>query len=195
MEKILGDFMIKKLFLILLVTSISTYAQAQTSKESISKTQDIQIIQSSFEPDLCQNGFAGSWTSGCVCQDKVNMPNRYCIKDFKGYEVHSFVQIENKTFTLSGALLNWDNANSFCQSIGFKLASRKDFNCASTGIGCVDNKIFLPIKSQYGNRGFFWLEDAETKENAYYADLNDGTIYNTKKTNNSTIAALCIKED
>ena len=41
---------------------------------------------------------------------------------------------------------------------------------------------------------FFWLDEADEKK-AYYVDLNDGTVYNTKKSNRSTMQALCVKED
>jgi hypothetical protein len=96
--------------------------------------------------------------------------------------------VNDKTITLSGGITNWKEAKLFCTKIGdgFKLASRADFNCKQTGLGCLDNKLFLPIKEKYGNRGFFWLEETEDLKKAYYADLNDGTIYNTSKSNSTT---------
>ena len=43
-------------------------------------------------------------------------------------------------------------------------------------------------------KGFFWL-DAKDDVNAYYADINDGTVYETAKKNIKTIQALCIKKE
>ncbi len=156
----------------------------------------VTVIQTPFEPDLCQNGYAGSWTGACICYDREKNPNRYCNPDTQSTEIHPFVQAGNKTFTLSGGILNWDEATQFCTHLGqnFRLASRGDFNCQKTGIGCLNHEIFLPIKKQYGNRGFFWLDEADLNK-AYYIDLNDGTVYNTKKSNQTTMQALCIKED
>lgn len=156
----------------------------------------VTVIQTPFEPDLCQNGYAGSWTGACICYDREKNPNRYCINAFTQKERHPFVLAQNKTFTLSGGILTWDEAHQFCTSLsaGFRLASRLDFNCQKTGIGCLNTDIFLPIKKAYGNRGFFWLDEADEKK-AYYVDLNDGTVYNTKKSNRSTMQALCVKED
>lgn len=154
-----------------------------------------QIIQTPFEPDLCQNGYAGSWTGACICFKKTKNPNRYCNPDTILTEIHPFVQAENKTFTLSGGILSWDDAVHFCTNLGqnFRLATRMDFSCQSTGIGCLNKKTFLPIKQQYGNRGFFWLDQADLNK-AYYVDLNDGTVYNTKKSNQTTMQALCVRE-
>lgn len=170
---------------------------ANAEEISPPQTKEMHIITSAFEPDLCLNGYAGSWTGACICFQKGAYPNRYCNPNFKQIDIHQKVTIKDKTFVLSGGIVNWDEANKFCSQLkkGYKLATREDFNCKKTGIGCLDNKIFIPIKEKYGHRGFFWLEESENTEKAYYADLNDGTVYNTAKSNSSTMQALCVKED
>ena len=187
--------MIKSYFFVLFIFFHAFLASAQTTFPSFEDT--VHILKTPFEPDLCLAGYAGSWTGACICNKKQEKPNRYCLSSFNKIEILPYIKVNDKTITLSSGITNWEEAKLFCTEIGdgFKLASRADFNCKQTGLGCLDNELFLPIKEKYGNRGFFWLEETEDLKKAYYADLNDGTIYNTSKSNSTTMQALCIKED
>ncbi len=156
-------------------------------------------IDTPFEPDLCQNGFAPSWGGACHCFNN-EYTGRYCDEKAEGQLSRSAlkpVKTPAGTFILSASLLNYNQAVSFCSEIdsNFKPATRKDFSCNGTGIGCLNKETFILLKKQYGNRGFFWLDEVPNEDKAYYADLNDSTVYNTKKTNTATIQALCIRKD
>ena len=164
-----------------------------------------------FDPSLCLNGYAGSWSGACICFE--NYEGRYCNKKIN-YDSHKQssniskttedltkrfynpITINKKVFVLSTELFSHSKASSFCAQLGknFRLATRKDFNCSKTGLGCLDNQFFYPIKKEYGHRGFFWLEEIKGTEKAYYVDLNDATIYHTDKNNASTAQSLCIQE-
>ena len=93
-------------------------------------------------------------------------------------------------------MLSHSEAVQFCQSLGknWTLANRNIFSCAQTGINCLDINLFSHIKKQYSHRGFFWLEETSDNQNAYYADLNDGTVYHMNKLNSKTAQALCFFE-
>lgn len=159
-----------------------------------------------FDPSLCQQGYAGSWSGACICFESYK--GRYCDRkaDYSSLFVskkedikqrfYTPVTINKKVFVLSTELFSHSKAVSFCTQLGknFRLATRKDFNCSKTGLGCLDNKLFYPIKKEYGHRGFFWLEEITGTEKAYYVDLNDATIYNTDKNNATTAQGLCIFE-
>lgn len=168
-------------------------------------------VKKNFDPSLCENGYAGSWTGACICFD--NYEGRYCNKkiyhnstilpsdiskekeDLKN-KFYKPITINKKVFVLSTELFSHSKASSFCTQLGknFRLATRKDFNCSNTGLGCLDNHFFYPIKKEYGHRGFFWLEEITGTEKAYYVDLNDATIYHIDKNNSSTAQSLCIQE-
>ncbi len=164
-----------------------------------------------FDPSRCLNGYAGSWSGACICFE--NYEGRYCniktshisadyaifphtIKNNNHKRFYKPITINKKVFVLSTELFSHSTASSFCTQIGknFRLATRKDFNCTNTGLGCLDNQFFYPIKKEYGHRGFFWLEEIKGTEKAYYVDLNDATIYHTDKNNASTAQSLCIQE-
>ena len=170
------------------------------------------VEKEKFDPSLCQQGYAGSWSGACICFE--NYEGRYCDKKtyyisasypppkhsqkqyLKKKYIYKPVTINKKVFVLSTELFSHSKAVSFCSQLGknFRLATRKDFNCSKTGLGCLDNKLFYPIKKEYGHRGFFWLEEITGTEKAYYVDLNDATIYHTDKNNATTAQSLCIFE-
>ena len=172
-----------------------------------------------FEPDLCQHGYAGSWTGACICQNKnfadtycneksdiecktnQNCPkNTYChiTNKLSGFcfknTTHRLVKSNKKTFVLSNALMDKKSTDNFCHSLLMRPAQRKDFGCTSIGVSCLDLKTFIPLKKEIGTRGFFWLEYTNSNDKVYYADFNDATIYQTNAHNKSTMQALCIKE-
>lgn len=177
------------------------------------------VAFSFFEPDLCQNGYAGSWTGACICQNS-NFSNTYCnekstlnCQENKDCPINTYCNLTNKTsgfcfknnthikvqtkkgvFILSNALMDKKSAHNFCASLNTNPAKRQDFNCNSTGVSCLDLKIFTPLKIKNGPRGFFWLEEVDKTDKAYYADFNDSTVYQTNSNNNSTMQALCIKD-
>lgn len=158
------------------------------------------IINKPFEPDLCQNGFAPSWGGACRCFEPNKYTGRYCDEKTNGTpskQILKPVQTKNGLFILSASLMNHNQTKDFCFSLGngFRPATRADFFCNTNGIGCLNKDIFIPIKKQFGNRGFFWLEETESNDTAYYADLNDSTVYHTQKTNTATIQGLCIQKD
>lgn len=188
--------------------------------QNMNKLSHIHFFNTPFEADKCDKGFAPSWAGGCACFNEMGSgryckqlmskkvchtnqdcdKNSYCSLNFqtgicKPIEALKPVQTKKGTFILSAELLSKKSADNFCASLdsGYKSASRSDFNTNQTGIGKVDLEIFIPIKKAYTNRGFFWLESIEGEDNAYYADLNDGTIYHTNQNNKSTMQAMCIK--
>jgi hypothetical protein len=161
--------------------------------------------KTSFDPDLCQNGYAGSWTGACICFDDYH--GKYCDKkktlnsqakktDLSSKSINYSSKNQSFQIVLSDEVLSHADAVQFCNSLGkqWTLAYRKNFNCSQTGVNCLDANLFGYIKQQYGHRGFFWLEETVDNQNAYYADLNDGTVYHMNKLNNKTAQALCFFE-
>lgn len=177
-----------------------------------------------YDPDLCLNGEGSTYMGACTCHNPKEVTGRYCTIATTGKcaddntcpagefcAVFPKAHIKNcfpligrgpvfsqaKTFILSDSLLTHANAVSFCRSIGegYRLASRKDFNCDDTGIGCLDTEILSALQEVFGYKLFFWLEAKENTTDAYYTDLNDGTVYYTSQENNATNQALCIQTE
>lgn len=175
-----------------------------------------------FDADKCVNGIGGTWNGACVCYHLNKQGGRYCntapekackkntdcpagsychfISKVNGfcYKAYGYgpVSAENIAFVLSDSIGDRNTADSFCSILGegWETASRADFNCASLGPGCLNTDLFGIIKKKLHTRGFFWLErDLSLPEDqAYYADLMDGTVYRTQSGNHSTMQALCI---
>ncbi len=175
-----------------------------------------------YDPDLCYNGKAGTYMGACTCYNPQQVSGRYCSvlpsgkcaddntcpKDefcavFPKANIKNCFPLigrgpavsQDKSFILSDSLLTHANAVSFCQAIGegYRLISRQDFKCTDTGIGCLDTEMLGILQETFGYKLFFWLDAKEDTDQAYYADLNDGTVYYTSKNNNATNQALCIK--
>lgn len=99
-----------------------------------------------------------------------------------------------KSYLLSGELMNWHSAQSFCQAMGGRNITRADFNCNSMGVGCLDLDLLLAVRPDNG-LGFFWLDENEQKKDlAYYADFNDAIVYSFKKSSAAVTQALCVLE-
>ena len=95
-----------------------------------------------FDPSLCLNGYAGSWSGACICLE--NYEGRYCNKKIN-YDSHKQssniskttkdltkrfynpITINKKVFVLSTELFSHSKASSFCAQLGknFRLATRK----------------------------------------------------------------------
>jgi putative lipase involved disintegration of autophagic bodies len=59
-------------FFAFLIAGVSLFSLEQTD------TAKKQAIIQKFDPDLCQNGYAGSWTGACICFDGYH--GKYCEK-------------------------------------------------------------------------------------------------------------------
>lgn len=99
-----------------------------------------------------------------------------------------------KSYVLSGELMNWPSAQAFCRAIGGRSVTRADFGCKTMGVSCLDFDLLNLLKPAKG-LGFFWLDEDENKPSmAYYADFNDGIVYNFKKSSAAVTQALCVVE-
>ena len=97
-----------------------------------------------------------------------------------------------KSYLLSGELMNWPSAQAFCEAVGGRMMTRADFGCQSMGVSCLDFDLLTLLKPANG-LGFFWLdEDTGKPSMAYYADFNDGIVYNFKKSSAAVTQALCV---
>lgn len=197
----------KKFFYILVVLFMSFEVKA------------IIFQNEQFDADFCQNGYAAPWVGACICEESLTYAGRYC--DMPTNEVcrqnkecsreHFCLQTEAKgmcvsiygrgplaingmEFVLSDMLLNYKSAENFCASLGkkYRQATRKDFMCDDIGPGCLDTEKIIELQKMFGTIGFFWLE-AKDDNIAFYADINDGTVYETSKQNIKTLQALCVK--
>lgn len=182
---------------------------------------DLPIVSIDFYADMCENGHSSRWANACICDNPNEFSGKYCsermIKKclfnadcpsnsfclmYQGKGACFPMQIRNKLetpkaiYVLSDALLSHLNADLFCQSLGndFRPASRSDFECFYEGASCLDRELFLQIQDTFGTIGFFWLDGKERTNNAYYADLNDGTVYNIAKDNIKSNQVLCVRE-
>lgn len=97
-----------------------------------------------------------------------------------------------KSYVLSGELMNWPSAQSFCSALNGRIISRKDFECEGMGVGCLNTDLVLALRPENG-LGFFWLDaDEQDPAQAYYADFNDAIVYRYKKTSAAVTQALCV---
>lgn len=103
--------------------------------------------------------------------------------------------VQGRQFTISRALMNHFSAANFCTSLGrdWRPASRKDLQCNGMGIGCVHPDYIAAFQSKMGIRGFLWLDETVQNCQAFYIDINDGAIYNTRMNAVNTAQALCIR--
>lgn len=175
-----------------------------------------------LDTDFCKNGHGAPWIGACICDNPTVYTGRYCdvrttgsCHSNKECSKDSFclqsdgigactlttgqgpIVINNVSFIISDMLLNYQSAERFCSSYtggGYRQASRADFSCSDIGPACLDTDIVITLQEHLGTRGFFWL-DSKDETNAYYADMNDGTVYETSKQNFKTIQALCIKKE
>lgn len=180
-----------------------------------------QRTDTSFDPDLCQNGYGSTWVNACICDAPTTVSGKYCnIHITKQCEKNnkcgndSFclsingvnmcapnvargtLEMDNTKYVLSDMLLNYESSEHFCKSLGngYRQATRSDFGCANVGPGCLNTEKVIGLQEFFGLRGFFWLDKKDT-QNAYYADINDGTVYETSQNNLKTTQALCIKKE
>lgn len=174
-----------------------------------------------LDTDFCKNGHGAPWIGACICDNPTIYTGRYCDIHTdgacsvnknckKGYfcvqsdtegacasaTKHTPIQINASEFVLSEMLLNYQSATNFCSALGkkYRQATRSDFMCDGIGPACLDTETIIALQDAFGSRGFFWLESKD-KVAAYYADINDGTVYETSKQNFKTLQALCIKKD
>ena len=97
-----------------------------------------------------------------------------------------------KSYVLSGELMNWPSAQSFCNAMDGRIITREDFGCQAMGVSCLDLDLLALLKPAKGI-GFFWLDEDENKPDlAYYADFNDGIVYSFKKSSAAVTQALCV---
>lgn len=103
--------------------------------------------------------------------------------------------VQGRQFIISRALMNHFSAVNFCMSLGqnWYLASRGDLQCNDMGIGCVNTDYVAAFQSKMGIRGFLWLDDGAQNCQAFYIDVNDGAIYNTRMNAVNTAQALCTR--
>lgn len=163
-----------------------------------------------FQEHLCQNGHAGTWVNACSCYQGFS--GTYC--DEKGisclektekmysnkglcYKAITYEPIvyQNKTFYISRSLMNFDDAQGFCKSLGTRAVTRKDLNCNGEGVGCVDTAPLILFQEKTYNRGFVWLDKHSNLEEAYYMDINDGVVYHADYKSAAVTQALCIKDN
>ena len=196
-----------KLFYGLISLFVPFYAQAMIVSNDI------------FDADFCRNGYPSTWGGACVCKNPTEYTGRYCDIYMKeicqknsdcGTEyfcitdenigkcaplmARGAVTSEKGMFVLSDMVLNYQSAQSFCTGLGesYRSVVRSDFDCADIGPSCLEAQMIIELQEGFGTRGFFWL-DAKDSLNAYYADINDGTVYETRQDNFKTMQALCIK--
>lgn len=103
--------------------------------------------------------------------------------------------VQGRQFIISRALMNHFSAKNFCASLGqdWHFASRGDLQCDGMGIGCVNTDYIAAFQSKMGIRGFLWLDDGAQNCQAFYMDINDGAIYNTRMNAVNTAQALCVR--
>lgn len=181
----------------------------------------VSFFNDKFDGDFCRNGHAAPWVGACVCEKPIAYTGRYCDisieqecllnadcaseyfclsqDEKKGcvpVKARGPVVVENIEFILSDMLLNYQSAIDFCKGLGaeYRQAIRSDFDCADIGPTCLDTRKIIVLQEIFGMKGFFWL-DAKDEANAYYADINDGTVYETSRKNIKTMQALCIKKE
>ncbi len=120
-----------------------------------------------------------------------NTQNGACFKTVS-YEPLS---VGGRQFIISRALMNHFSAKNFCASLGqdWRFASRGDLQCDGMGIGCVNTDYIAAFQSKMGIRGFLWLDDGAQNCQAFYMDINDGAIYNTRMNAVNTAQALCVR--
>lgn len=163
-----------------------------------------------FQGHLCQNGSAGTWVNACSCVSGFS--GAYCDEEGvpcgvktegmysnKGlcYKAVTYAPIEyqNKTFYISRSLMNFDDAQGFCEVLGAHAVTRKDLNCEGEGVGCVDVGALILFQEKTYNRGFVWLDKHTNKIEAYYMDINDGVVYHADYKSAAVTQALCVKEN
>ncbi len=178
-------------------------------------------INPEFNAEKCVHGHASRWMNACICNNPNKFLGKYCqetvvpscasnkdcpqnsfcfLYQGKGgclkNKLRNVLETSQTFYALSDSLLSYFNAESFCDSlgVGFRPISRQDLHCQSEGASCLDKELMLHLQSVFGNRGFFWLDEKNKSKNAYYADLNDGTVYNISKGNIKSCQVLCIKE-
>ena len=181
----------------------------------------VGFINEPLDTDFCQKGYGTPWVGACVCENPILYTGRYCDIHTTNFcqsnqecaqdsfclqaeengacapiKTQGPVIIDNGSFVMSDMLLNYQSAKRFCAQYkqGYRQASRADFMCTGIGPACLDAKQIIALQDNFGTRGFFWL-DSKDETNAYYADMNDGTVYETSKQNFKTIQALCIKKE
>lgn len=174
-----------------------------------------------FDADMCENGHSSRWANACVCDDPNEFSGKYCseqmirscfsnadcppdafclIRQEKGScfptQIRNKLETSKAIYVLSDALLSYLNADAFCSSLGkgYRPVSRSDFDCFSEGASCLDRGLFLQIQDLFGMLGFFWLDEKKGMGEAYYADLNDGTVYSTIKDSITSNQVLCVRE-
>jgi hypothetical protein len=178
------------------------------------KALGVQASSDVFDADFCRNGHSSAWVGACICEKPTEYTGRYCDvqmtsvchsnkdcpKDMFCSQVDNVskcvpllargsVVVQKSQFVLSDMLLNHQSAEWFCSAYkggGYRQATRADFLCADIGPLCLDTDVVIGLQEYFGMRGFFWL-DAKDDVNAYYADINDGTVYETAKKNIKTI--------
>jgi hypothetical protein len=180
----------------------------------------ISGLDDEFDGDFCQDGYAAPWVSACVCNNPIAYTGKYCdtptttsCKTNSECSKDAFcltlddsgkcapvkergpITINKNDFVLSDMLLNYQSAVRFCNALGggYRQAERADFSCTDIGPLCLDINTVISLQEPLGTKGFFWL-DSKDNDIAYYADINDGTVYETSKQNIKTIQALCIKK-
>ncbi len=182
----------------------------------------VGFINEPLDTDFCQKGYGAPWVGACVCDNPTIYTGRYCDVRTTGscqsnqecaqdsfylqaeengacapIKTQGPVIINNASFIISDMLLNYQSAERFCSSYtggGYRQATRADFSCSGIGPACLDTDTVMTLQEHLGTRGFFWL-DSKDETNAYYADMNDATVYETSKQNFKTIQALCIKKE
>ncbi len=105
------------------------------------------------------------------------------------------LNIKGHQIVISRALMSHFSISNFCTSLGrdWRPASRNDLQCNGMGIGCVHPDYIAAFQSKMGIRGFLWLDETAQNCQAFYMDVNDGAIYNTRMNAVNTAQALCIR--
>lgn len=163
-----------------------------------------------FQPHLCRYGGAGTWVNACSCDsgysgaycDEIGTP---CTKKTAEmysnqglcYKAISYAPIryQNKTFFISRSLMNFEDAQDFCQALGARSVTRADLNCFSEGVGCVNTEPLVLFQEKTYSRGFVWLDKHDTPTKSYYMDINDGVVYHSDNRSAAVTQALCIKDN
>ena len=175
-----------------------------------------------FNTDLCANGHASTWAGACVCDYPNQFSGRYCserpvspCRADKSCPTGSYclihknegacfkttsrgkLVIDHVSYVLSDALISYPNAAAFCSGLGntYRPIQRKDFNCDGEGAACLDVRLMIKLQDVFGQRGFFWLDERPESADAYYADLNDGTVYYTQRDSFKFNQVLCVGEE
>ncbi len=181
----------------------------------------VGLTNEPLDTDFCQKGHGAPWVGACVCDNPTVYTGKYCdIRTTKscgsnkecprdafclqGSEKGACAPIKgmgpiiinNDSFVLSDMLLNYQSAERFCAQYenGYRPANRSDFMCMGIGPACLNAEQIIALQDAFGTRGFFWLDEKNDTQ-AYYADINDGTVYETSKQNFKTMQALCVKKE